>query len=99
MSRPYLYFNAFVLAKGHELVRNVVRKQLRDAGFASDSQAGLWEQFGYNDDTLAQLTSVPLPDGRTYVQLVTTASTDAPAKHWMQELASRIQNDKSVPFD
>lgn len=97
--RPYLYYNAFVVAKGHEHVRNVVRKQVHEAGFTSDSKAGHWEQFGYNDDTLAQLTSVGLPDGRTYVQVVTTSAADAPAKHWMQDLAARIQNDKSVAID
>lgn len=98
-ARPYLYYNAFVLAKGHEHVRSVVRKQLHEAGFASDSKAGFWEQFGANDDTLAQLTSVPMPDGRTYVQVVTASAADAPAKRWMQDLAARIQNDTSVSFD
>lgn len=97
--RPYLYYDAFVVAKDHEHVRSVVRKQLHEAGFASDSKAGFWEQFGSNEDTLAQLTSVPMPDGRTYVQVVTTSNADASARRWMQDLAGRIQNDKSVSFD
>lgn len=98
-ARPYLYYFSFTVAKSHPHLRNVVRKQLHDAGFESSSPPAGWEHFGVNADCLLLLTVVPLPDGKTYVQVVATSATEGPAKHWSGEMANRVKNDTSVSFD
>ena len=99
MSRPYLYHYVKSFSRSLDLSREIARKELDKAGFENPSKPMAWEQFAYNGDTLVVVTCVPLSSSKTYVHVVATANSDAPAKHWASDLMEKIEESKLTLID
>ena len=99
MSRPYLYHYVDTFSRSHKLSQAITRKELDKLGFKVSSPATAWEHFGVNADTLVVVTNVPLTSSKTYVHVVATSNTDAPAKNWAAATMKALKKSKLVLID
>ena len=95
----YFYHWAFRQKKSHELLNEIVRRELHEAGFDSDSPASAWEKTGVHGDTVAVVTAVPLEGHATYVHVLAMSEANASADHWAATLRDGIKNSKLVLID
>jgi hypothetical protein len=99
MSRPYLYHYTNAFSRSHELSQAIARKELDKAGFEIASKPAAWEHFAVNADTIVVVTNVPLSSSKTYVHVLATSNTDAPAKKWSAQIMEAIKKSKMVLID
>ena len=99
MARPYLYHYAKAYARSHKLSQAIARKELDKAGFALSSTPAAWEHFATNADTIMVVTNVPLSASKTYVHVLATSNTNAPAKKWAAAIQKAINDSKLQLID
>jgi len=99
MSRPYLYHYASAFSRSHKLSQAIARKELDKAGFEILSVPAAWEHVAANTDTIVVVTNVQLSPGKTYVHVIATSITDAPAKERTAAIMKAIKESKMVQFD
>lgn len=63
------------------------------------SSPAAWEHVAVNTDTIVVVTNVPLSPGKTYVHVIATSNTDAPAKEWAAAIMKAIKESKMVQID
>jgi hypothetical protein len=69
---------------------------LQKHGFTLSSPNSAWEQFGFNTDTLILISSVSLPSGQTYVQVLATSNNKSSAEAWPNELITAIEKRHQI---
>lgn len=99
MARPYLYHYAKAYTRSHKLSQAIARKELDKAGFELSSTPAAWEHFATNADTIMVVTNVPLSASKTYVHVLATSNTNAPAKKWAAAIHKAINDSKLHLFD
>jgi hypothetical protein len=97
--RPYVYYYVATFARNHSLSQAIATAELQKASFQISSPYAAWEHFAFNADTIVLVTNVPLSSSQTYVQVIATSNTDAPAKQWAAQIMDAIKNSKMVPYD
>ena len=99
MARPYVYHFAKAFTRSHKLSQAIARKELDKAGFAIASAPAAWEHFATNADTIVVVTNVPLSPSKTYVHVLATSNTNAPAKKWSAAIQKAIKDSKLTLID
>ncbi len=99
MARPYVYHYAKAFTRSHKLSQAIARKEIDKAGFTLASAPAAWEHFATNADTIVVVTNVPLSASKTYVHVLATSNTSAPAKKWAAAIQKAIKESKMVLFD
>src|SRR6266436_4936431 len=97
--RPYVYYYVATLSRSHKLSQAIATKELQKAGFQISSHYAAWEHFAFNADTIVLVTNVPLSSSQTYVYVIATSETDAPARKWADQIMAAIKNSKMVSYD
>jgi len=99
MARPYVYHYATAFTRSHKLSQAIARKELDKAGFEISSAAAAWEHFATNADTIVVVTNVPLSASKTYVHVLATSNTNAPAEKWAAAINKAIKESKLQLID
>jgi len=99
MARPYVYHYASAFARSHKLSQAIAGKELDKAGFEISSAPAAWEHFATNADTIAVVTNVPLSASKTYVHVLASSNTEAPAKKWAAAIMKAITESKLQLID
>src|SRR5262245_12740294 len=97
--RPYLYHYVSAFKRSHGLSQGIARSELSKAGFTMLSEPAAWEHVATNAETIAVVSNVPLSASKTYVHVLVTANTDAPAKKWAAAIMKAIQESKMTLLD
>ncbi len=97
--RPYVYYYVATFSRSHSLSQAIATAELQKAGFQISSHYAAWEHFAFNSDTIVLVTNVPLTSSQTYVHVIATSNTDAPAKQWAAQIMDAIKNSKMLSYD